>query len=108
MEMYKVRDASGQMAEVARQTYLGLVGDKSTAPYVRKVRAGEMEMKDVPEELRETVASIAAAREAFSGAHPLPAAQVLAELLALPPGQLKKVLTEEVLTVLAKYGYTEE
>ena len=27
------------------------------------------------------------------------------ELLKLPPGQLKKVLTEPVLQVLAKYGY---
>ncbi len=27
------------------------------------------------------------------------------ELLKLPPGQLKKVLSEDVLAVLAKYGY---
>lgn len=32
---------------------------------------------------------------------------IVAELLKLPPGQLKKVLTEEVLAVLRKYGYTE-
>lgn len=30
---------------------------------------------------------------------------LVAELLKLPPGQLKKVLTEPVLDVLAKYGY---
>ena len=30
---------------------------------------------------------------------------LVAELLNLPPGQLKKVLTPEVLAVLAKYGY---
>ena len=29
---------------------------------------------------------------------------VVAELVKLPPGQLKKVLTEAVLAVLAKYG----
>ena len=29
-------------------------------------------------------------------------------LLALPKGQLKKVLSDEVLTVLKKHGYTEE
>lgn len=29
-------------------------------------------------------------------------------MLKLPPGQLKKFLTEEVLAVLAKYGYVEE
>jgi hypothetical protein len=29
---------------------------------------------------------------------------VLTAILKLPPGQLKKVLTDEVLAVLAKYG----
>lgn len=28
-------------------------------------------------------------------------------MLQLPPGQRKKVFTEEVLAVLAKYGYSE-
>lgn len=28
-------------------------------------------------------------------------------IIALPPGQLKKLLTEDVLNVLRKYGYTE-
>ena len=32
---------------------------------------------------------------------------IVSELLKLPPGQLKKVLTEEVLEVLKKYGYAE-
>lgn len=31
---------------------------------------------------------------------------IVRKLLALPPGQLKKILDEEALTVLAKYGYT--
>ena len=30
---------------------------------------------------------------------------LVTEMLKLPPGQLKKVLTEEVLAVLEKYGY---
>lgn len=30
---------------------------------------------------------------------------ILAEIMKLPPGQLKKVLTDEVMSVLAKYGY---
>ena len=30
---------------------------------------------------------------------------LVAEMMKLPPGQLKKVLTEEVLAVLEKYGY---
>lgn len=33
---------------------------------------------------------------------------IVAEILKLPYGQLKKVLTDEVMAVLAKYGYTEE
>lgn len=31
---------------------------------------------------------------------------IVTELLKLPPGQLKKVLTEPVLQVLEKYGYS--
>ena len=31
---------------------------------------------------------------------------LVAEIMKLPYGQLKKVLTDEVLTVLKKYGYT--
>ena len=30
---------------------------------------------------------------------------IVSQLLKLPPGQLKKVLTDEVLAVLKKYGY---
>jgi hypothetical protein len=33
---------------------------------------------------------------------------IVKELLKLPPGQLKKVLTSEVMNVLEKYGYTEQ
>lgn len=32
---------------------------------------------------------------------------LVAAIMELPYGQLKKVLTEEVLVILAKYGYTE-
>lgn len=32
---------------------------------------------------------------------------LVAALLELPPGQLKKVLTDNVLAVLKKYGYSE-
>ena len=32
---------------------------------------------------------------------------IVGEIAKLPYGQLKKVLTDDVLTVLAKYGYTE-
>lgn len=33
---------------------------------------------------------------------------LIAALLAMPHGQLKKALTEDVLAVLQKYGYTED
>lgn len=33
---------------------------------------------------------------------------LVAAIIQLPPGQLKKLLTEDVLEVLKKYGYTEE
>lgn len=32
---------------------------------------------------------------------------IVKQIMALPYGQLKKVLTDEVMAVLAKYGYTE-
>ena len=33
---------------------------------------------------------------------------IVSQIMELPYGQLKKVLTDEVLAVLKKYGYTEE
>lgn len=32
---------------------------------------------------------------------------IVGEMMKLPPGQLKKVLTDDVMAVLTKYGYTE-
>ena len=31
----------------------------------------------------------------------------VSQIMTLPPGQVKKVLTDEVMAVLAKYGYVE-
>ena len=33
---------------------------------------------------------------------------IVEQIMALPPGQVKKVLTGEVIAVLKKYGYTED
>ena len=33
---------------------------------------------------------------------------LLAQIMELPYGQMKKVLTEEVLNILEKYGYEED
>lgn len=51
--------------------------------------------------LNELKAQIAEKREKASDLDVL-----VAKIMELPYGQLKKVLTEEVLAVLAKYGYT--
>jgi hypothetical protein len=32
---------------------------------------------------------------------------IVEQIMGLPPGQVKKVLTDEVVAVLAKYGYME-
>lgn len=32
---------------------------------------------------------------------------IISQVMALPYGQLKKVLTDEVMAVLEKYGYTQ-
>jgi hypothetical protein len=32
---------------------------------------------------------------------------IVTEIMKLPYGQLKKVLTDDVMTVLTKYGYTQ-
>ena len=32
---------------------------------------------------------------------------IVSEIMKLPYGQLKKILTDEVIAVLEKYGYTE-
>ena len=32
---------------------------------------------------------------------------IVSQIMKLPYGQLKKILTDEVMAVLAKYGYTE-
>ena len=32
---------------------------------------------------------------------------IMEQMLLLPPGQLKKIFTKEVLAVLEKYGYTD-
>lgn len=33
---------------------------------------------------------------------------IVSQIMELPYGQLKKVLTDDVMAVLKKYGYTEE
>ena len=53
-------------------------------------------------ELNELKAKIAEKQEKASDLD-----SIVSRIMELPYGQLKKVLTEDVLAVLAKYGYTE-
>lgn len=46
-------------------------------------------------------------RRAEEGAKATDLDIIVGELLKLPPGQLKKVLTDEVVEILKKYGYEE-
>ena len=46
-------------------------------------------------------------RRAEEGAKATDLDIIVGELLKLPPGQLKKVLTDEVIEILKKYGYEE-
>lgn len=78
--MYKVRGKDGKPVEVTEQQYRELVGDRTTTPYANKVYSGAMSIEDVPEEHRETVRSIVAAREAFSGPYQLPDKEALRQL----------------------------
>lgn len=53
--------------EVTEAEALELVGNESTRTYVRKVYREEMNIADVPEELRESVSASVAARIARHG-----------------------------------------
>ena len=58
-------------------------------------------MKMTRTRLNELKASIASRKEKSADLD-----VIVAQIMQLPYGQLKKVLTDEVLAVLEKYGYT--
>ena len=80
MRKFVVRDADGIPTPVSEETYIALVGERDIAPFVVRVRREEIGMDDVPEEDRERVAVVLAAREQFSGPYKIPPAKALAEL----------------------------
>lgn len=79
--MCKVRDKSGRFVEVSAEQFQELMGDRAVRPHVNGVYFGQMSIEEVPQEHREAVAAVVAAREAFSGPYQVPAAEALAELV---------------------------
>ena len=61
-----------------------------------------MKRKDIVEQAQAIKAGIAEKEERATDLD-----VIVTEIMKLPYGQLKKVLTDEVLAVLEKYGYTE-
>ena len=53
--------------EVTEAEFLAIVGDEITRPYTGKVYRGEMALDEVPEEVRDSVATIVANRIARWG-----------------------------------------
>lgn len=54
--------------EVSESEFFALAGDDTTRPYAGKVYRGEMPIDEVPEDLREAVAAVVAARTERFGA----------------------------------------
>lgn len=54
--------------EVSEEEFNALIGDDTTRPYVGKVYSGVMSIDEVPEDLREAVAAVVAARTERFGA----------------------------------------
>lgn len=54
--------------EVSESEFLAVVGDDTTRPYAGKVYRGEMPIEEVPEDVREAVAAVVAAKTERFGA----------------------------------------
>lgn len=54
--------------EVSESEFLAVVGDDTTRPYAGKVYRGEMPIEEVPEDVREAVAAVVAAKVERFGA----------------------------------------
>ena len=77
----RVTDKNGERVEVSLEQFTQIVGDRQVAPFALAVRKGKLSIEEVPEEHREAVAAVVAAREAFSGPYQVPATEALAELV---------------------------
>ena len=54
--------------EVTEEEFVAVIGDDTTRPYAGKVYSGEMSIDEVPEDVREAVAAVVAARTERFGA----------------------------------------
>ena len=64
MTRYYIADntAPRGFVELTESEWLALMGTEETRPYANKVYRGEMTIEEVPEELREAVAAVVAAK----------------------------------------------
>lgn len=77
MGRYTVKNRHGDRVLVSKEEYERLCGTRETIRYVSGVYRGGMQLEDVPEELRQTVADAVAARTEFSGEYAIPATEAL-------------------------------
>lgn len=61
---YYITDPTAEkgFVEVTEAEFTALIGDETTRPYASKVYRGEMTIEEVPEDVRESVATVVAAR----------------------------------------------
>ncbi len=64
MTRYYISDPTAErgFVELTESEWYALMGDETTSPYAGKVYRGEMDISEVPEELREAVAAVVAAK----------------------------------------------
>lgn len=82
MRYYLVnRNSARGFDEVTEDEYKAIMGDETTRPYASKVYRGKMTMEEVPEEYREAVSTVVAAKVARWGEYnsqPVTGAEMLA------------------------------
>lgn len=61
MNRYYISDSTVEV-ELTETEWYALLGTEETRPYANKVYRGEMDISEVPEELREEVAAVVAAK----------------------------------------------
>ena len=61
---YYITDPTAEkgFVEVTETEFIALLGDETTRPYASKVYKGEITIEEVPEDVRESVATVVAAK----------------------------------------------
>jgi hypothetical protein len=81
MVVYEIINKDGIYEEVTHEQWLKIIGDDDTWLFAHNIYRGRATLGDVPEQYREAVAKVVAARVEFCGEYRLPAAVALAELM---------------------------